>query len=134
MKAFYVVGAALCMWARSSLPAQSQIGVAAYSPAAQSRAAALVQRMTLDEKLQLVHGTGRPLNTAGYAGLIRGIPRLGIPDLIIGDGPSGVGNGAHGVTAFPSPLTVASTWDTALALQYGTAVGNEHFLKGHGMA
>ena len=102
--------------------------------AARTRASALVSQLTLDEKLQLVRGTGRPGRTAGYSGKVDGIPRLHIPDLIFGDGPSGVGNGALGVTAFPAPVVVASTWSRSLADAYGKAIGEEHAGKGHNVA
>ena len=102
--------------------------------AAQARAKALVAQLTLDEKLQLVRGTGRPVRTAGYSGKVDGVPRLHIPDLIFGDGPSGVGNGALGVTAFPAPIVVASTWNRPLADAYGRAIGKEHAGKGHNVA
>ena len=66
---------------------------------AQQQASALVQQMTLDEKISLVHGD--EFGASGFAGHVPGIPRLGIPDLYLADGPNGVGDGATGVTAFP---------------------------------
>src|SRR3954452_6753894 len=50
--------------------------------AARQQAQGLVGRMTLDEKVQLVHGVGFQRN-AGFAGRIAGIPRLGIPDIAL---------------------------------------------------
>ncbi|MFZ0303661.1 MAG: glycoside hydrolase family 3 C-terminal domain-containing protein [Terracidiphilus sp.] len=51
----------------------------------------LLSRMTLDEKIQLVHGTGEDALTGpGQAGYLEGIPRLGIPSLRLADGPPGV--------------------------------------------
>ena len=44
---------------------------------------------------------------------------LGIPDLVLADGPNGVGNGATGVTAFPAAVSSSATWDTALVHRYG---------------
>ena len=72
--------------------------------AARRRAEELVAQLTPEEKLQLVHGNGRPSRTHpdGTCGTVAGVPRLGIPDLVMADGPNGVGNGATGVTAFPS--------------------------------
>src|SRR6266536_2477615 len=64
--------------------------------AARARARALVARMTLDEKLSMVHGVGFVSNV-GFAGKVAAIPRLGIPELVLADGPNGVGNGATGV-------------------------------------
>ena len=62
------------------------------------RAQKLVEAMTLDEKLAMVHGTGLPLAGAG-AGSIPANERLGIPALALSDGPLGPGNGATGVDA-----------------------------------
>src|SRR4051794_20028619 len=100
---------------------------------ARRRAQGLVKRMTLDEKIQLVHGTGFVRN-AGYAGHVAGIARLGIPDLFLADGPNGVGNGATGVTAFPAAINASATWDTALEHRYGQALGQEQAGKGNNVA
>ncbi len=64
------------------------------------RADLLLEQLTLDEKLQLVHGgspymgesTPQPARSLGGAGWIPGIPRLGIPDFQMTDGRSGVAN------------------------------------------
>ncbi|WP_208544828.1 beta-glucosidase [Rathayibacter festucae] len=45
------------------------------------------------------------------------------------DGPDGV-RFTEGVTAFPAPISVAATWNTALAEQKGAAQGAEAFDKG----
>lgn len=92
--------------------------------------------LTVEEKLRLVHGTGRPSRTApdGTAGRVAGVPRLGIADLVMADGPNGVGNGSTGVTAFPAAVGVAASWDLELVTQLGAAMGTEQFTKGHGVA
>jgi beta-glucosidase len=100
---------------------------------ARARAQGLVSQMTLDEKLQLVHGAGFVRN-AGYAGRVTGIPRLGIPGLFLADGPNGVGNGATGVTAFPAAINGASSWDPGLMRRYGSALGREMAGKGNNVA
>ncbi|MGB9609354.1 MAG: glycosyl hydrolase, partial [Bryobacteraceae bacterium] len=81
----------------------------------EERADALIAQMTLDEKIQLLHGALRdynpgPLGTAGY---IPGIPRLGIPDLHFADGSLGVGNQVGPATVLPSCIASAATWDLA---------------------
>jgi beta-glucosidase len=93
------------------------------------RAQKLVAAMTLDEKLAMVHGIGLPLTGAG-AGSVPGNERLGIPALALSDGPLGVGNGATGVTQWPSATNQASTWDTELIGQWGEAMGREFRGKG----
>ena len=47
---------------------------------------ALVRRMTLKEKLSLIHGARDPRDL-GEAGYGPGLPRLGIPPLRMADGP-----------------------------------------------
>jgi beta-glucosidase len=100
--------------------------------AARARARALVARMTLDEKLSMVHGIGFVAN-AGFAGKVAAIPRLGIPDLVLADGPNGVGNGATGVTAFPAAINGAATWDIRLMHRYGQTLAQEQAGKGNNM-
>ena len=46
------------------------------------------------------------------------------------DGPSGVGDGNGGVTAFPDGENAAATWDPALIQQEGAAKGAEFAGKG----
>ena len=46
------------------------------------------------------------------------------------DGPQGAGDGLYGVTAFPSALAVAASWDLDLMFAFGQAVGLEQFKKG----
>ena len=86
------------------------------------RAQKLVEAMTLDEKLAMVHGVGLPLAGAG-AGSVPGNVRLGIPALALSDGPLGPGNGATGVTQWPDATNQASTWDPQLVGEWGTAMG-----------
>jgi beta-glucosidase len=97
------------------------------------RADLLIEQMTLDEKVALVHGVdcwghAAPKQWLGGAGLVPGIPRLGIPDLQMTDGRSGVVDaGARGcyATALPSALAAAASWDLKLAYAYGALVGKE---------
>ena len=69
------------------------------------RADMVIEQMTLDEKIQLVHGgpggfgggpqaNAQPTRSNGGAGWIPGIPRLGIPDLNMADSAVGVTRGA----------------------------------------
>src|SRR4051794_31872237 len=82
------------------------------------RAADLVAQMTRDEKVSLA------------ASGTNGLPRLGIPPLVLRDGPNGVGSGAANVTAFPNAEVVAASWDRSLAQRFGSAVGAEAAGKG----
>jgi beta-glucosidase len=98
-----------------------------------NRADLLIGQMTLDEKIQLVHGTeGWGANahpqSLGGAGFVPEIPRLGVPGLQMTDGRSGVANtGYRGryATALPSSLAAAASWDLEVAQAYGALVGRE---------
>jgi len=96
------------------------------------RADLVMEQMTLDEKIQLVHGgSNDPVASArslGAAGFVPGIPRLGIPDLQMTDGTSGVANtGRHAryATALPSALAAGASWDLKLAYDFGALLGRE---------
>jgi len=84
---------------------------------------ALIAQMTLDEKLSMLHGAQDP-NSLGQAGYIPGVPRLGIPELRLADGPAGVRARAP-ATAMPAPVSLASTFDPDLAYQFGQVIGRE---------
>ena len=95
------------------------------------RADLLIGRMTLDEKITLVHGVEGPLAqqySLGGAGYVPGIPRLGIPDLQMTDGRSGVANiGSRGryATALPCAIANAASWDLESSYEYGALLGKE---------
>jgi beta-glucosidase len=105
------------------------------------RAALLVEQMTLDEKLGLLHGTSMRSDAGGSAeapaavarslggaGFVPGIPRLGVPDIQMADSAVGVARGASRSrysTALPSNLSEACSWDLKLAAEYGALVGRE---------
>lgn len=80
----------------------------------EKRIADLLAKLTLEEKVSLMGGTG--FDT-------RVIPRLGIPSLRMTDGPLGVRTGR--ATAFPASIALAASWDTALVRQVGAALGRE---------
>lgn len=83
----------------------------------------LVSRLTLDEKLTLLHGAPDPASL-GQAGYVPGVPRLGIPPLRLADGPAGVRVTAR-ATALPAPVLLASAFDPQLARRYGQVIGHE---------
>ncbi|GAB3976450.1 glycoside hydrolase family 3 C-terminal domain-containing protein [Actinoallomurus acanthiterrae] len=89
------------------------------------RADQVLAQMTVPEEVALVHGTSGP-----YVGNVAANPRLCIPALSLQDGPNGVGDGMTGVTQLPALIAGAASWDTALAKQYGSALGAEMAGKG----
>jgi beta-glucosidase len=101
---------------------------------ADAQAAAWVKQMTLDEKIQMVHGVGMP-SPVGGAGYIPGIARLGIPALASADSAGGVGGlnvPKSKATQFPAPLALAASWDTGLAYRYGERIAMELRALGFG--
>ena len=94
-----------------------------------AKARDLNAKLTLDEKIAIVHAAG--LFRTGSA------ERVGIPSLRMDDGPMGVRAELHNdrwmplyntrdyVTYLPSGSAVASTWNTALAHATGEVLGEE---------
>jgi len=96
------------------------------------RADLAIAQMTLDEKIQLVHGVGGRASTAprsnGGVGMVAGIARLGLPDLQMADSAVGVRAAAERgrySTLLPSNIGEAATWDPKLAFAYGKLIGRE---------
>jgi len=98
-------------------------------------AAKIVERLSREEKLSMLHGTPGGM---GYAGYIR-IPRVegsspGTVRLTMNDGPQGyngytdptVGKG----TQFPDLIAIAASFDTAVAIDFGKAIAEEFRNKG----
>ena len=106
-----------CPWVGSRAPASTRV-------------AEVLAKMTLDDKLAMVDGTGFSTGTAGYVGHVAANPRLCIPALNLEDGPQGVADGVTGVTQLPAPVALAASFDPALARQYGAVVGSEEHGKG----
>src|SRR5882672_3413164 len=94
----------------------------------------LLGRLTLEEKVGLVHANGK--FRAG------GVERLGVPHLWTADGPQGVreelgvdsweaaGWTSDFATAMPVGIALASTWNIDLAEAYGRTVGEEARARG----
>lgn len=111
------------------------------------RADLVLQQMTLDEKIDLLHGQGMrgwgdgtPSPNAalgnGGAGFVLGVPRLGIPIIQMSDAAYGVRSSAENgrySTALPSNLASAASWDTQAACDYGALIGRELRAQGYNM-
>jgi len=107
------------------------------------RADLVIQQLTLDEKIQLVHGIGWgplvpgkpiPPDNNGGAGEILGIPRLGIPSVQQADSAVGVRMAAEQsryATLLPSVVAIASAWDPEAAHRYGDVIGRELRAQGY---
>ncbi|OXS34436.1 beta-glucosidase family protein [Streptomyces sp. XY006] len=106
-----------------AVAAREEHGPEGNGPHRNARVEALLARLTLDEKISLLHGATdpRPLGQAGY---VPGVERLGIPSLRLADGPAGVRVTRH-ATALPAPVMLASAFDPDLARRYGRVIGRE---------
>jgi beta-glucosidase len=98
-----------------------------YALTPDGRADSLVAQMTLQEKIQMVHGTVTPVQLPPHGGgaWVQGIPRLGIPNLYIADGSVGLSKTVGQATSLPSGIASAASWDLNLAYQYGHVIGAE---------
>ena len=108
----------------------------------------VIKAMSLEEKANLLVGRGMYVpgmempgdptepneaqkRVTGAAGSTYAIPRLGIPSLVVCDGPAGIHafNGGKSriyyATAWPIGTLLASSWDTALVRKVGAAYGAE---------
>lgn len=117
-----VAGASASASASASGPSGASGASSAHLTPTQ-QAQALVAQMTLAEKITEAHGVG----SSAEPREVPGIPSLGIPALIITNGPAGVGPGnkPQTATALPAPIAVAATWDPSAAKEDGDVIGAE---------
>jgi beta-glucosidase len=123
--------------------AASPIALAQES-SAEARALETEQQMTDDERFGLIHsymvvvfGAGGgtrdprvPENVPQIAGWVEGVPRLGVPDLLLSDAGLGITNPGGGragdqATALPSAQMLAATFNPQLAYDSGVILGRE---------
>lgn len=88
-----------------------------------------LSRLTLEEKIAMIHAQSKFTSP--------GVPRLGIPDLAVNDGPQGVreellwdkwdaaGQTNDSCTAYPALMSVAASWNRDIAALYGKSIGEE---------
>src|SRR5580692_9994840 len=107
-------GTTACPWLNQSLPVAQRVSL-------------LMAQMTLANKINMVTGAGY---SEPYVFYISAIPSLCVPAIGEEDGPVGVGDGLTGVTQMPSAVSLAASFDTSLANQYGQVVGSEERAKG----
>ncbi|MDR1676595.1 MAG: glycoside hydrolase family 3 protein, partial [Tannerella sp.] len=106
----------------------------------------VIAAMTLEEKVNIVVGgmsgisTGDSVvivkikeNLPGAAGTTNAVERLGIPSIVLADGPAGLrinptregDTATYYCTHFPVGTLLASTWNRELIENVGEAIGNE---------
>ena len=103
-------------YAPSNAPRKIEIG-----EQDKKRAAELVARMTLSEKIAYISGL--------RSFYIRAVERLGIPEIRMADGPQGVRNNTKS-TLFPCGIMTAATWNRDLALDLGHALARDCRARG----
>ncbi len=93
------------------------------------KAEAIAGQLTLEEKIGMIHGA--------HLFATKGVERLGIPPLIMSDGPMGVrqefepdhwkavGHSDDYVTYLPCNSALAATWNRKLAYATGSVLGEE---------
>ena len=106
--------AASCPWLNQSLSVSQRVAL-------------LLPKMTLADKITMVTGAG---TSEPYVFYTAAIPSLCIPAMGLEDGPNGVGDGLKGVTQLPAGVSLAATFDPALAAEYGKVIGSEERGKG----
>jgi beta-glucosidase len=120
--------ACICLSA-STLIAQSQNTPEKASSSA--RVDEVVSKMTLEEKLDYIGGTG-------FA--VRAMPNLKLPSFEMSDGPYGVrSNAGFPSTTYAIGIGLAASWDPALAERVGAGIGRDarargvHYMLGPGV-
>lgn len=110
-----------------NLIGRSQVSPKSHPPVsyetADKRADAILSKMSIEEKVQLISGDN--------SFFIKRFKKYGIPELYLSDATQGVhirknlSNQMEKSTAFPCPLALSSTWNPALAQKYATSIGEE---------
>jgi beta-glucosidase len=113
--------------------AMPTLGQTRSAPRADStrRIAAILAKMTLEEKIDYIGGTG-------FA--IRAMPRLDLPAFEMSDGPYGArSNAGFPSTTYAAGVGLAATWNPDLAERVGEGIGKDarargiHFMLGPGV-
>jgi len=85
------------------------------------RVEALLAKLSIEEKIDLLGGV--------EGNSIRAVPSIGLPQLLMSDGPYGVG-GAGLSTAYAGGMATAASWDPELARRFGVSVGRDARAQG----
>lgn len=117
-----------------SIPATQALSKSSASSTTDARAQALVDAMSLEEKSALLYGYGtKTVNGQIWQVYVKGNARLGIPDMVQGDAPSGIWQGSNAVTQMPNSAALAATFSRDVAHNYGDALGAQTRALGYGV-
>ena len=115
-----------------SLTLNAQVKVPVYlddTKSIQERVEDALSRMTVEEKVGMIHAQSK-FSSAG-------VPRLGIPEIWMSDGPHGIrpevlwdewsqaGWTNDSCFAFPALTCLAASWNKDMSLLYGKSIGEE---------
>ena len=90
--------------------------------ARKARIDGIIAKMTLEEKIDYIGGTGFD---------IRAMPHLGLPTFTMSDGPYGVrSNAGFPSTTYAAGIGLAASWDPALAERVGRGIGSDARARG----
>ncbi|WP_346860145.1 glycoside hydrolase family 3 C-terminal domain-containing protein [uncultured Draconibacterium sp.] len=122
MKSKIIVGLILAVFGFNTITAQNMSEM-------DKKIEKILSQLTLEEKVAMCHAQSKFSSP--------GVPRLGIPEIWMSDGPHGVRGEINwdnwgyanwtndSITAFPALTALAATFNPALSYQYGVAVGEE---------
>jgi beta-glucosidase len=115
----------LMCWIPLNAYADSKQEIDTVNPKIQTRVNALLEKMTVAEKVALLSGADFWKTVA--------IERLAIPSIQVTDGPNGVrSNNSEPTTLFPVGVAMASTWNPTLIQNAAAAMGREtHAMGAH---
>lgn len=95
------------------------------------RADLLLAAMSEDQKIHMLHGASSLIGTRVInpndppsIGYVPAIPELRVPAFVMTDGPTGLRNGEK-ATVMPASITLASSFDPAVATATGTAIAQD---------
>jgi beta-glucosidase len=105
----------------AAVPLQAQTPYA-LTPEDKQQIESIIQRMTVDQKLAYIGGTG-------FA--VRAVPEVSLPAFEMSDGPVGVrSNSGFPSTTYAGGIGLAATWDRSLAAKVGAGIGRDARARG----
>ena len=113
-------------------------GASAQPKLAKDNIPQIVKAMTTEEKAAFVVGVRqrdvspyKEIFLPGTGGITYAIPRLGIPPIVMMDGPVGIRLDNNPTTSLPGGLLTAASWDRAVARGIGDVIANESLAMGN---
>lgn len=116
-----------------AIAAQAQVKKVEITQEHKDRAAALIAKMTLKQKLQVISGKSDEKSVDNNINVLHGVPELGIPTLKMADGPQGINNKVerdYASTFYPCGVSLAATFDRNIALGVGDGIGLDARARG----